>query len=257
MLKKLALALLSCMVMSAYAKMTPTRQQTEQLYQAVEQALPANIMMRTEMLELMKNYMNKNSDDMNAVSALSSQEIKHYKSYSPEITQCIINELNKKSYQKPLQTAINNYFNQATPEQFKHALEHLTDPQRVNYFNYTKQRMELLAKHADVLEEYFKTWVETDEAKLAIQQLDEFAEQSNHIYLFMNDIDLLTYDDEFKHIADLLGVSIIVTPWSSSNDTQYVSNPMSVYQQSLIDDCHKPFWQEIKQGKYSDHLLSP
>ncbi len=163
MFKKLALALLSCAAISAYAKMTPTKQQTEQLYQAVEQSLPTSVMLRMNLLYLAQGYAYQDVDD---ISALPLEEIKVYQVLSPKITQCITHELNKKTYQKSLQEGIRHYFNQVTPDDFKRDLAYLGDPKRVTYFNYAEQHMELLAKHADVLEEYFKTGVETEKNQI-------------------------------------------------------------------------------------------
>lgn len=94
---------------------------------------------------------------------------------------------------------------------------------------------------------------------MAFGQTEAFSEQAYPTYSFMdNDADALIERDELYHLADLMGLSVLNMPYESlSNHTHSVINPMSVYQQSLIDDCHKPFWQEIKQGKYSDNFLSP
>lgn len=240
-LKKSLTAILLTMSIctTATAQMTPTAQERQSMYQALEKSLYANINWRATMLMLIQGYAYHNVDMEN----LSLDEIKVYNIAFPKVQQCIVNEFTKKQYQQSLNKGLDYYFKQVDNSQFQQDLTYLTNNERVAFFDYSNRTMNFLAKNANILmsanNDKFPAHIE--------KQFEQLEKESTQYHKIANDYEDLMDDRQLQPLAELLGVSE-VNPFDKHTHKMTV-NPMVHYYQNVLDNCHKPIWKDIHSGK--------
>lgn len=241
MLKKSLTAILFTMSIctTAIAQMTPTSQERQSMYQALEKSLYANINWRATMLMLIQGYAYQNVD----MEELSLDELKIYNLAFPKVQQCIVNEFTKKKYQQSLNKGLDYYFKQVDNNQFQQDLSYLTNNERVAFFDYSNRTMNFLAKNTAILmsanNDKFPAHIEKH-----FEQLEKEGKQYQKI---INDYEDLMDDSQLQPLAELLGVSE-VNPFDEYTHKMTV-NPMVHYYQAVLDNCHKPIWKDIYSGK--------
>lgn len=246
MLKKSLTAILFTMSIctTAIAQMTPTAQERQSMYQALEKSLYANINFRATILMIVQGYAYQNVD----MEELSSDELKIYNITLPKVQQCIVNEFGNKKYQQSLNKGLDYYFKQVDKSQFQQDLAYLTNNERVAFFDYSNRTMNYMANNADTLTTLILENNDTMPAHIE-KQFEQFEKESKQYLKIVNEYEDLMDDGRLQPLAELLGVSE-VNPFDKYTQ-QMTSNPMVHYYQTVLDYCHKPIWNDIKSGKMS------
>lgn len=244
MLKKSLTAILFTMSIctTATAQMTPTAQERQSMYQALEKSLYANINFRATILMIVQGYAYQNVD----MEELSLNELKIYNLAFPQVQQCIVNEFTKKQYQQSLNKGLDYYFKQVDNHQFKQDLAYLTDAKRVQFFDYSYRTMKHIANNADTLNALTLENSATMPAHIE-KQFEQLEKEGKQYQKIANDYEDLMDDSQLQPLAELLGVSE-VNPFDEHTYKMTV-NPMVHYYQAVLDNCHKPIWNDIKSGK--------
>lgn len=220
--------------------------------QAVDNTIYSHINARQNMLALVSGYAYDGAD----IENLPLDKIKIYTVFEPQVLQCVYQHSQHDTYQKALKQSINAYYQQVDDEQFKKDLAYITDEKRQAFYDVQEKSMKLYAQMPNVeLGENISTG---DAAK--ITEIERQLNALNDKYTdaiandWSRDIDRLMNDESRVPLLNLLGLSLANMPFDEEKQNVPIS-PMSIYAQKVIDDCHKPFWQQLHHKLQQDDAI--
>ncbi|MDO4251193.1 MAG: hypothetical protein Q4C68_06755 [Moraxella sp.] len=244
MLKKLAMGIMLWAVgTSAFAINQGDR---EAFCQAVDNAIYTYINARHNMLVLMSGYAYENAD----IEKMPLDDIQVYTVFYPPVMQCIAKHSDSSLYQSALTDSLSAYYQQVSDEQFARDLAYMTDKKCQASYTLQRQLVQLYLKMPNIT---LDTTELSDSDIATIERINEEVEVLTKSHAdaeldgWSDDVDDLMNQMEIgggtEPLLNLLGLSAVNMPFAK--EAGLPPSPMSIYAQKVIDDCHKPFWQQL------------